>query len=97
MTYCTRKVSRNIFNKHKTSTIQSLKNCTKGKIIEQPKEIYWFQVLNIDNINKVAPVKKVCLKQRSEPWITHGILELIKEINLFWNLYAQIRKVIFLN
>ena len=26
MTYCTRKVSRSIFNKHKTSTIRSLKN-----------------------------------------------------------------------
>ena len=30
-------------------------------------------------IDKVAPVKKVRLKQRSEPWITHEILELIKE------------------
>ena len=94
MTYCTRKVSRSIFNKHKTSTIRSLKNYTKEKIIEQLKEINWFQVLNCDDvgkawsafhalfagvIDKVAPVKKVCLKQRSEPWITHEILELIKE------------------
>ena len=30
-------------------------------------------------IDKVAPVKKVRLKQRSEPWITHEILKLIKE------------------
>ena len=94
MTYCTRKVSRSIFNKHKTSTIRSLKNYTKEKIIEQLKEINWFQVLNCDDvgkawsafhglfagvIDKVAPVKKVRLKQRSEPWITHEILELIKE------------------
>ena len=64
------------------------------KVIEPLKEINWFQVLNCDDvdkarsafhglfvgvIDKVAPVKKVSLKQRSEPWITHGILELIKE------------------
>ena len=94
MTYCTRKVSRSIFNKHKTSTIRSLKNYTKEKIIEQLKEINWFQVLNCDDvgkawstfhglfagvIDKVAPMKKVRLKQRSEPWITHEILELIKK------------------
>ena len=30
-------------------------------------------------IDKVAPLKKVCLKQRSEPWITHEILKLIKK------------------
>ena len=35
MTYCTRKVSRSIFNKHKTSIIRSLKKHTKEKIIEQ--------------------------------------------------------------
>ena len=79
--YCTRKVSRSIFNKHKTSrpTIRSLKNYTKEKIIEQLKEINWFQVLNCDDvgkawsafhglfagvIDKVAPIKKVRLKQR---------------------------------
>ena len=80
MTYCTRKVSRSIFNKYKTSTIRSLKNYTKEKIIEQLKEINWFQVLNYDDvgkawsafhglfagvIDKVAPVKKARLKQRS--------------------------------
>ena len=61
------------------------------KIIEQLKEINWFQVLNCDDvgkawsafhgffagvIDKVDPVKKVRLKQRSEPWITHEILKL---------------------
>ena len=54
----------------------------------------WFQILNCDYvgeawsafhglfvgvINKVAAVRKVRLKQQSEPWITHEILELIKE------------------
>ena len=61
---------------------------------EVNKRLNWFQVLNCDDvgkawstfhghfagvIDKVAPVKKIRLKQRSEPWITHEILELIKE------------------
>ena len=58
------------------------------KIIEQLKEINWFQVVRAWSpfhglfagvIDKVAPVKEVRLKQRSEPWITHEILELIEE------------------
>ena len=43
----------------------------------------WFasQGLFVGVIDKgvIAPVKKVRLKQRSEPWITHEILALIKE------------------
>ena len=30
-------------------------------------------------VDKLAPLKKVCLKQRSEPWFSSEILELIKE------------------
>ena len=112
MTYCTRKISRSIFNRHKISTIWSLKKYTR-KIIEQLKEINWFQVLNCDDvgkvwsashglfagvIDKVAPVKKVHLKQRPEPWITDKILELIEERDkLLLEFKAQIRKVLMNN
>ena len=66
----------------------------------------WNQVVNMTymgflrvSLIRVAPVKKVRLKQISEPCITHEILELIKvrEMNFFYNLNAQIRKVLMNN
>ena len=49
----------------------------------------YFQNIFIKILDEVAPVKEVRLKQRTEPWITSDILELLRERDRF---YILLRK-----
>ena len=90
MTYCTRKISKVQISKHKYVRIRYLKNYTKEEFILKLTCADWSQCFNACNIdtawsafrvsfrsdvNSIAPVKEVKLKQRTEPWVSSEILD----------------------
>ena len=94
ITYCTRKTVKSLLNKHLSTIIRSLKHNNKEMLTELLQAVDWSPVLNCPDVNeawshftdlfkpivdKLAPLKGVRLKHRSEPWFSSEILELIKE------------------
>ena len=93
--YRTRKTVKSLLNKHHTTIIRSMKHYSKEMLTELLQTtVDWSPVLNCLDVNeawthftdffmprvdKLALLKKVCLRQRSEPWFSSEILELIKE------------------
>ena len=80
-TYCTRKSTKVIYNKHKCVNVRSLKNYSKEFFTDKLSDIGWSEVtlsddvnkawstftcLLMDTVNSVAPLKEVRIKQRSE-------------------------------
>ena len=93
ITFCSRKVPKGYFNSHKTVKIRSMKNHTKQEFIQNLTNSDWSSCFNsscvndawssfhnifMTVLNNIAPIKEVRLKQRTEPWMTSEILELIK-------------------
>ena len=94
MIYFTRKVKRHRFNGHNSTRIRSLKFYSRDLLIDELSKVVWeplyscedvdmawdiFKKLFMEVINKVAPSKKVRIKQNTEPWMCQEILTLIKE------------------
>ena len=92
MTYCSRKVSKAQIGRHNTIKIRSLKNYTTSIFIDKLNAVSWSNVTNCVDvetswsnfksnltsvIDDVAPEKTIRAKQRSEPWFTSEIRELI--------------------
>lgn len=90
--FCTRKIQKGTFNKHKNIVIRSLKNYTAETFIHNLKLCDWsgmFTAKSVEEswlffkekfsgvLNFVAPIKQIRLKQRSEPWLDSNILEQI--------------------
>ena len=40
-------------------------------------------------IDNIAPMKEVCIKQRTQPWITNEILQCIKDRDKAFRVYKQ--------
>ena len=91
--YCTRKASKNKFNAHNTVQIRSLKNYSPEKLIQELGKLNWNNVITCDNVNQawdnfkglfmsvvdsIAPIKEICLKQCTEPWMCNKILKGIR-------------------
>ena len=70
-----------------------MKNYTTEKLQEQLSQVNWFNVIEHDDINvawnnfktilteiidRLAPIKEMRLKQRSEPWLESEIIDLIR-------------------
>ena len=102
--YCTRKTAKSLLNKHHTTIIRSMKHYSKEMLTELLRTVDWSPVFNCLDVNeawthftdlfmpivdKLAPLKKVRLKQRSEPWFSSEILELIKERDEIYKLCAK--------
>ena len=94
LTFCTRKVVKAQFHRHNNVTIRSLKNYSAELFLYKLANADWssvfitnsvdtawksFKKVFISVLDSVAPVKEIRLKQRSEPWLTTEIIELIKE------------------
>lgn len=94
--FCTRKISRNVFNCHNSIKIRPLKRYSKEIFIDNLSEADWatvlqcaevdkawglFKTMFLESVNKLAPEKMVRIKQRTEPWINDDILNSIKERN----------------
>ena len=94
MTYCTRKVKREVLNKHNNVKLRSLKHYCKELLDSRLSDTNWNDVFKsnsvdeawvffrgkfMDVIDKIAPVKEVRVKQRTEPWMSSEILHMISE------------------
>ena len=92
--YCTMKTVTSISNKHHTTIIRSMKHYNMEMLTELLQTVDWSPVVNCLDINeawtdftdlfmplvdKLAPLNKVRLKQRSEHLFSSEILELMKE------------------
>ena len=70
-----------------------MKNYSVDTLLAKLKNVNWFETLNCDDVesawssfknlftkvlDEVAPIKQVRLMNRTEPWITDEILELIR-------------------
>ena len=94
ITYCTRKLNRVKLNSHNTVNIRSLKNYSSELFTDKLKNINWYNVIDIDDVNmawdkfkelftsvidEIAPKKQVRIKNHTEPWMTDEILRCIRE------------------
>ena len=110
LTYCTRKISRGVFGKHKTVKIRSMKNYSTDLLVTELRKLNWFIVIDCDQVNeawvnfkdlftsvldKLAPIKEVRLKQRTEPWMENDILELIKARDKALHSFRSSKDVLF--
>ena len=92
MIYCTRKLVKFTFNKHKSVKIRSMKNYRKELFQINLLSADWSSVICSDNVidaleicksifwsvvNNISPIKYVRIKQRTEPWINAEILQSI--------------------
>ena len=94
ITYCTRKIVRECINSHNSIKIRSMKTYNVQMFNEKLSNENWrcvyeaktvdeawstFRDILIKIIDKVAPLKEIRIKQRTEPWMTSDILDKIKE------------------
>jgi hypothetical protein len=85
-----------------------MKNYSIENLNENLAKIDWTKIMLCDSVNqawdmfkthvttvidKVAPIKEVRLKQRSEPWITSEILESIRKRDKLFHEFKKSRKV----
>jgi len=92
--YCSRKTVKGQINHHKVIKIRSLKNYNATSFVSDLSNLNWCDVTSLHNVNdawdkfkhifssvldKVAPVKEIRLKQRTEPWMNSEILNDIRE------------------
>ena len=105
--YCTRKTVRSLFNRHNTIKIRSLKNYSPQKLNEELNSVDWTEFYNcvnvdealnlfcrifISTLDKLAPLKSVRVKQRTEPWITQEILQSIHDRDKSFYTFRKSRK-----
>ena len=104
ITYCTRKVNKAPVNKHNTVRMRCSKHYSKDLFIQNLDDIDWSDIFSCHNVDiasgklkstllsildKVAPYKEVRVKQRTKPWMSSEILNLIKGINIYENVEGQ--------
>ena len=86
------------FSHHNYVTIKSMKNYNVEKFIGSLVQADWstvftavtvneawenFKIIFLKVLDNIAPVKQIRLKQKTEPWLTAEILELIKIRDMF--------------
>ena len=74
MIYCTRKLKRDYIGKHNNVTFRSMKGYSKAEFGAWNR----FKTVFVNIIDTLAPMKRVRLKQRSEPWFDETISNCIK-------------------
>ena len=94
MIFFMRKKTKQKFYKHKNIKIRSMKNYLEIEFINVLKQIDFPNDNNFDNINtafsyfinkivmnidKIAPFKKICIKNNISEWVDHEILDGIKK------------------
>ena len=104
LTYCTRKATKDVINKHRTVKLRCMKSYNKEIFQENLINTDWSVVMLCDNvvdawncfkniflsvIDNLAPVKEIRIKQRTEPWITLDILTSISERDKAFSVYKK--------
>ena len=103
-TFCTRKNVRLAIGHHRTNDIRSMKKYTEESFNLQLSVVDWsritvrtdvneawsiFQHVFISNLNMIAPLTRIRIKQRSETWVTKEILSLIQERNIVYKKWRK--------
>ena len=93
MIFCTRKISRPKTGENKTIKIRYLKNYSGEKLIQSLSNCDFPNYTNFDDINeaysdfvertsdvinKIAPMKDICIKSNTAEWVDEEVLEGIK-------------------
>ena len=93
MKFCTIKIMQQKFFKHKYIKIRSLKNYSKEILLEKLQEINFPNYINFDDINvaytdfsnrliamieKIAPLKQICIRNNSCEWVDQEIINGIR-------------------
>ena len=104
ITYCTRRMSRQVFSGSLFRRARSLKNYSKEVLVNELSKIDWSAVLRSDDVNfclaefrklfmsavdKVAPFREIRVKKRSNPWMNAHILAGIRKRD---GLFSRFRK-----
>ena len=94
ITYCTRKLNKAPVNKHNTVRMRGSKHCSKDLFIQNLDDIDWSDIFICHNVDiawgkfkstllsildKLAPYKEIRVKQRTKPWMSSEILNLIRQ------------------
>lgn len=104
MVYLCRKIKKKNYNGHNTVLLRSTKIYNPDAFCEVLKRVDWSPVLNCKNVDiawacfkelfckvldMVAPIKKVRVKQKSEPWITDDIHQLLRSRNVSFKMFKK--------
>ena len=107
LTFCTRRNVKGQISHHNYVAIRSMKNYKVEKFIVSLVQADWSTVFTAVTVNEawenfkitflkvldnIAPVKQIRLKQRTEPWLTAEILELIKIRDMFLYKFRKEKK-----
>lgn len=97
LVYCTRKIRKVPVNRHNCVKVRSHKNYSKEVLEYKLQEVNWQDVYDCDSVcnawcifkckflsivDAIAPLKNVCVKPNTAPWMTGEIMHLISERNL---------------
>ena len=111
LTYCTRKSIRGHIGTHKTISIRSLKSYSITDFLTRLRNTNWTDVTRCNDVNiawlrfkeiftnilnEVAPIKKVRINTRTEPWMSSEILKLISKRDKALNLANKYKSNTFL-
>lgn len=109
--YCTRKKFKVALKKQNTIKIRTLKKYSRVVFIECLNSLNWPLVLCLDvdeaweqfknmfleAIDKVAPIKTIRVKLRSEPWMNGDILEAISKRNKAFSVFRKSKEQVDLD
>ena len=104
ITFCTRRIFKDIFKCHKTIRIRELKQYCVEKFREEVDQIDWspvhsvwvdsgleaFKCRFLDVVNVMAPIGRVRVKQRSSPWFNHATQSHNQFVHICTNAFHQI-------
>ena len=107
MIFCSRKITRAKFNKHNTVKIRSLKHYTKDLFLENLRNINFPNYQNYDDVNeaytdlvnkiiveidKIAPLKEIRIKNSSQEWFDEEIIEHINKRDKLFQKFKKSRE-----
>jgi hypothetical protein len=102
--FCTRRNVKGIMNVNNVVEIRSMRNYEQEVYIDMLRNANWENVLNDNEVNSawrkfkdildhiidhIAPVKRVKVKSKTEPWMTGEIIEAIKERDKLFSTYRK--------
>ena len=105
--FCSRKITCAKFNKHNTVKIRSLKHYTKDLFLENLRNINFPNYQNYDDVNeaytdfvnkiiveidKIAPLKKIRIKNSSQEWFDEEIIEHINKRDKLFQKFKKSRE-----
>ena len=105
--FCSRKITRAKFNKHNTVKIRSLKHYTNDLFLENLRNINFPNYQNYDDVNeaytdlvnkiiveidKIAPLKEIRIKNNSQEWFDEEIIEHINKRDKLFQKFKKSRE-----